>query len=46
MIVMVISVSPKYNEDLNLVKEEHLHCVNNLHSISNVDFSHVKWHLS
>ena len=35
-----LSVSPKYR-DLNLVKEEHLHCVSNLHSVSNVDFSCV-----
>ena len=35
-----LSVSPKYY-NLDLVKDEHLHCISNFDSISNVDFSGV-----
>ena len=35
-----LSVSPKYC-DLHLVKDEHLHCISNFNSVSNVDFSGV-----
>ena len=33
------STTPKY-QDLYAVKEQHLHCITNLYSVSNVDFSH------
>ena len=35
-----LSVSPKYY-NLDLVKDEHLHCISNFNSVSNVDFSYV-----
>ena len=35
------SVIPKY-DDLNTVKNEQLHCISNLSSVSNVDFSGVR----
>ena len=35
-----LSVSPKY-EYLDLVDNEHLRCINNFNSVSNVDFSYV-----
>ena len=34
-----LSVSPKY--DFHLVDDEHLHCISNFNSVSNVDFSGV-----